>query len=687
MCGMGSMENKSFVFFPDLQTDLRLDATLRKRYGLCVSSCPKQGTVVSDYAGQGGVPMRRPEQPHWFVSLPSFAFAGRCIPYEPRPESHGVEFCAAPPCEVIPHRFIPTRARQVCGTDRDNPSTENFWLLSKPDADLIELWRLQDGVTQNVINARIDIAKHTANKSFEREKCEVIVKRHYTIVMKPADDEFLINFVTKYTGLVFRWCSALYKGRHVVLGLGIGGSLLTTFVVICVLTCCARHVVITLLGCLFIVLGFADYILFQQAGVVTGNTGRLIISAFENHTNVDVPDTFEDMLREGAEDEHIATICRWSAIFVALLIPLLACLIDTYWTDFEKFIALLQQSSQVLREMPSLLVFPVLVVLWMVATSVAHLFILQGVATMEVEDLEPMLPYWVGWFWKVTDSFAQAQIALLWMTVFSFLWAYFMHVAMFVAVVSMGIQHWYFHRHDPSRNSGTGIHSGHWFFGKPALIAFIKVCRYHLGTMAFGSFVLTVATIPRIVLEFIVRQTKADKNRVGRLVVCVTRCLFICLQNCLQFLTEYAYIYTAVTGKPFCSSAHASFILMAKYPRQVALNAGMSTAIGYLVCITVPVGISVVAYYLLQPEEWAPCTVFIFCLAYVTTRLTVSVYDVCITTLFVCLMRDLELSEGKYAPDGLRKECDLLTHRPARTIELNRQQQGTPWDSFVYHSS
>jgi len=173
-----------------------------------------------------------------------------------------------------------------------------------------------------------------------------------------------------------------------------------------------------------------------------------------------------------------------------------------------------------------------------------------------------------------------------------------------------------------------------------------------------GSFVMTLVTMPRIILEYINSQSEADANPVLKGIIWCTRCCLCCLQNCVQFITEYAYVYCAVTGSPFWSSARKSFQLIAKYPVQVALDKMMSRALGFLACLTIPLGMGVVAFLVVKGEKVA-CALAIVPLAYITTRLVVGVYDVCVTTLFVCVMRDCEQFGGKYMPDRLLEVCGL----------------------------
>lgn len=122
-------------------------------------------------------------------------------------------------------------------------------------------------------------------------------------------------------------------------------------------------------------------------------------------------------------------------------------------------------------------------------------------------------------------------------------------------------------------------------------------------------------------------------------------------------------------------------------------------ALGCLLCITVPTGLAVAAYFCGLKDAWPVCAVVILGLAYVgalqrvlqcalqvfgltgtafwrwravqgsasecscadlchfailnfkvTTRLAAGIYDVCITTLFVCVMRDCEHYGGRNSP-------------------------------------
>lgn len=43
-------------------------------------------------------------------------------------------------------------------------------------------------------------------------------------------------------------------------------------------------------------------------------------------------------------------------------------------------------------------------------------------------------------------------------------------------------------------SAATGINSDGWFFGRPILLAFLRLCRHHLGSIVFGSCASSAAS-------------------------------------------------------------------------------------------------------------------------------------------------------------------------------------------------
>lgn len=103
-------------------------------------------------------------------------------------------------------------------------------------------------------------------------------------------------------------------------------------------------------------------------------------------------------------------------------------------------------------------------------------------------------------------------------------------------------------------------------------------CRYHSGTVAFGSLIISIVRFIRLILDYI--ESKAKKfsdNAVAKCVMCFCKCCFACVEGFLKFISRNAYIMCAVHGKNFCASAKDAFnLLMRNVIRVVVIDKVLS---------------------------------------------------------------------------------------------------------------
>ena len=74
-----------------------------------------------------------------------------------------------------------------------------------------------------------------------------------------------------------------------------------------------------------------------------------------------------------------------------------------------------------------------------------------------------------------------------------------------------------------------------------ALPSLYRVVRYHLGTLAFGSLLLAIVSMLRVLLEWIeqkMAQYGAD-NPVVKCLACFCRCCLWCLEKCIRYINKY----------------------------------------------------------------------------------------------------------------------------------------------------
>lgn len=173
-----------------------------------------------------------------------------------------------------------------------------------------------------------------------------------------------------------------------------------------------------------------------------------------------------------------------------------------------------------------------------------------------------------------------------------------------------------------------------------------RTIRYHLGTIAFGSFIIAVCRIIRVVLEYIDQKCKKYNNEVTRAILCIFRCLFWLLEKFLRFLNRNAYIMCAIHGKNFCSSAGDAFnLLMRNFLRVVALDQ-VTDFLFFLSKLLISLGMGSLMYFYLTLEysqldihyNLVP-SIIVFIGTYLIACVFFSVYSMAVETLFLCFCK------------------------------------------------
>lgn len=126
-----------------------------------------------------------------------------------------------------------------------------------------------------------------------------------------------------------------------------------------------------------------------------------------------------------------------------------------------------------------------------------------------------------------------------------------------------------------------------------------RAFRYHLGSLAFGSFILAVVQFIRVVLEYVKWQTKAagGNNKCTKCILDCLSCVVACFERCIEYLNKNAYIQIALTGKNFCSAAKEAFETIWANAGRYSLVAGIGGAFNFVR------GIATIVYYV----SWGSC--------------------------------------------------------------------------------
>ncbi|KAG8505786.1 Choline transporter-like protein 4, partial [Galemys pyrenaicus] len=223
--------------------------------------------------------------------------------------------------------------------------------------------------------------------------------------------------------------------------------------------------------------------------------------------------------------------------------------------------------------------------------------------------------------------------------------------------------------------------SFYWAFRKPQDIptfplcsAFIRTLRYHIGSLAFGSLILSLVQIVRVILEYIDHRLKGTQNAITRCILCCFKCCLWCLEKFVKFLNRNAYIMIAIYGKNFCVSAKDAFKLLMRNILRVAVLDKVTDLLLFFGKLLVVGGVGVLSFFFFSGRipglgkdfenpklnyYWLP---IITCIvgAYVIASGFFSVFGMCVDTLFLCFLEDLERNDGSpnrpyYMPKNLLK--------------------------------
>ncbi|XP_040843183.1 choline transporter-like protein 5 [Ochotona curzoniae] len=192
----------------------------------------------------------------------------------------------------------------------------------------------------------------------------------------------------------------------------------------------------------------------------------------------------------------------------------------------------------------------------------------------------------------------------------------------------------------------------------PLFTSFGRALRYHTGSLAFGSLLIALIQFYRIVLKYMDRHLKDSQSNIAKFFHCCLKCCFWCLENVVKFFNKNAYIMIAVHGENFCTSSRDAFNLLMRNIVKVAVTDEATFLILLLGKILVTGIIGVLAFLLFTERlpiivegptslnyYWVPLLTVTFG-SYLIAHGFFSVYAMCVETIFICFLEDLDRNSG-----------------------------------------
>jgi len=195
-----------------------------------------------------------------------------------------------------------------------------------------------------------------------------------------------------------------------------------------------------------------------------------------------------------------------------------------------------------------------------------------------------------------------------------------------------------------------------------------RVIRYHLGSLMFGSLILSIVQFIRFLLHQLEKRVHAKENRMMKCLFKCVECLLFIFEKFIKFLNKNAYIMISIYGYSFCHGARRGFSLIAGNLLRVAALNCVSGFIVFLGKLFVCVVTALVAFIFFRSNandigDYVIPTVAIAILAYAISVAFFNVFDIAVDTLLLCFCEDCERNNGAdrpfYMSDNLKSHMDI----------------------------
>uniref|UniRef100_A0A7E4UU58 Choline transporter-like protein n=1 Tax=Panagrellus redivivus TaxID=6233 RepID=A0A7E4UU58_PANRE len=324
------------------------------------------------------------------------------------------------------------------------------------------------------------------------------------------------------------------------------------------------------------------------------------------------------------------TLLALSVVFTIISVLLLV-VVWCLWPRGTLVIDLFKQAGKALRKMPCLLIQPVFtsvtLITYFAVWAVVGLYLytsanpsivpLKSLDNLETPKSIPIVRFELSQ-WQRYLAFYHF-FALIWVTEFIF--------AAQRMIIAGAIACWYFAR---DRNN----------MGSPVCQSTLILFRYHLGSIAFGSIIITLVKLPRYICTYAYAKLSASESVLIKYVLGCIIALLACIEKCLRYLHHNAYTVIAISGSSFCPAAKTATNILLDNAVNVATINSVGDFVLFLAKAMVAVGIGIYSGYTFRSnpnvELWLAPTAICTVVAYFVASCFVSVYEMIIDTVFLC---------------------------------------------------
>jgi hypothetical protein len=359
--------------------------------------------------------------------------------------------------------------------------------------------------------------------------------------------------------------------------------------------------------------------------------------------------------------EYAAETSYVAGGILALLAVVLLVLLFCAKESLAAAIACVQEATNTMFAMPSLLLQPATEVLVKILVYMVLLYgfgwvLSCGEMTGSVAEMGGAKVAGVNRDFTYTEE----QIYMILYYIFGMFWIDEIFTALGQFVVSYSVVLYYF---APPVDGKKVAPSFPMFWGYAVGLG------YHLGTLAFGAFLIAVVRLVRLILTYVAKQAEKEGNAALACVAKILVCLVTCFKKCMEFINKNAWMDVAIRSSNFCIAAkNAVKTILSEAALMSLLNgacfvfqiagAGLITGVGYYAAEKAVMGIEDYSdptseSYVTNPQGVGIVGGIIGLSIAVPFML---VFDQCADTLLYCYVVDKQLpGENKeYVPESFK---------------------------------
>jgi len=335
----------------------------------------------------------------------------------------------------------------------------------------------------------------------------------------------------------------------------------------------------------------------------------------------------------------------WDCILFLLIIGLFG--------RIKKSIAIIKIVSRIFSECKTLFIFPIIVYIimfiwWVYIIGVAIVLFGAGKAEYKYDEENG-----IGEMVEYTYNNVVAGLSIyhfvgfLWITIFINDLGEMSLAGVFAS--------WYFNKEPRRENMGPS----------PVWYSFKRSIRYHSGSIAFGSLIITIIKIIRLIIEYIRQKTKDTENDAIKCLLKCAACCCWCFEKFMKYVNRNAYILIAIHGYNFFSGCTHAFGLLIRNCINVAIInwvGDFTLFLGRVFVTAIVTAVSCFCFAQMDDVTFYVVPGFIVAvMAFFASDAFTELFEMGIDSMFLCYMEDIERND-KSAGHKLYGPEDLVEH-------------------------